>query len=295
MAKSRIKAGRIDLPGLFEAAAQRLLLSVRQGRLLHKTKNIRDAGTPFEAEFRSFLGNRLPEPFTVTSGYLFDPRSTCTPQIDAIIVDGRESHELMRSDEGAAYVPYPSGRTFFEIKNSSRDLARHVAQVKAVGSAIGKMRSDADKLRVSGGPHAERPLSVLVIGDSAGAKISQFKKLYTDDLQDPGLTLLLDRGLIIGRAGTLEDIFVFNGRDGANKPFALDFLSYRNAGEWGFWQPESPGERSGRALLWLYFAIMAQLNWAARGNQGSIRDFTNQVSRDFPMVLKSPLKSTAKW
>jgi hypothetical protein len=296
MAKSPSKSGTIDLPALFEAAAQRLLLSVRQGRLLHKTKNIRDAGLPLEVEFRSFLGSRLPAPFTVSSGYLFDPRSVCTPQIDAIVVDGTESHELMRSDDGAAYVPYPSGRTLFEIKNSTRGLGAHVAQVKIVGAAIDKMRADAATLRGnSGAPFVERPLSVLVVGDSEGAKLSQFKKIYTSRLIDPALTILLDRGVIIGRRGAMEEFFVYSERDGVNVPFALDFLSFRSSGEWAIWEPEVKDNKSGRALLWLYFSIVAQLNWAVRGNQGTIRDFTNQVARDFPMILKTTLSAATKW
>lgn len=296
MAKRDSKPGTIDMPALFEAAAQRMLLAVRQGRLLHKTKNIRDAGLPLEAEFRSFLSSRLPASFTVRSGYLFDPRSVCTPQIDAIVVDGSEAHELMRSDDGAAYVPYPSGRILFEIKNSSLGFGAHMAQVKAVGTAVDKMRLDALPLRGRASmPHVERPLSILIVGDSQGAKLSQFKKLYTRRLEDPGLTLLLDRGLIIGRRGHAEAFFVYAGRDGVNKPYALEFLSHRSGGEWAIWEPETPENRCGRALLWLYFAVVAQLNWAVRGNQGTIRDFTNQVARDFPMVLKQPLATATKW
>lgn len=104
------KSGTIDLPSLFDAIAKRLSVSVEQGRILHKTKNIRDSGLPLETEFRSFLNSRLPVPFSVKTGYLFDPRAKCTPQIDAIVIDEQESHELMRSDDGAAYVPYPIRR-----------------------------------------------------------------------------------------------------------------------------------------------------------------------------------------
>jgi hypothetical protein len=76
--------GRIDMEGLFEAVAQRLLVSIAEGRILWETRNIRDSGAPFEAQFRDFLGARLPATFSVTSGYLFDPKSNCTPQIDCL-------------------------------------------------------------------------------------------------------------------------------------------------------------------------------------------------------------------
>lgn len=125
MSRRATQPGTIDLPGLFEAVAQGLALSVKQGRLLHKTKNIRDAGAPFELEFRTFLTGRLAAPFRVTTGYLFDPASACTPQIDAIVVDERGAHEMMRTPEGASYVPYPCGRVLFEIKNTVKGLTAH--------------------------------------------------------------------------------------------------------------------------------------------------------------------------
>jgi hypothetical protein len=114
-------------------------------------------------------------------------------------------------------------------------------------------------------------------------------------MHDPGFTLLLDRGLIIARRGGLDGMFIFDGRDGMVKPFSLDFYAYRWGGEWAIWEPEVSEGKSGRSLLWLYFAIVAQLNLSARGNQGTILDFTNQVARDFPMVLKSGLRTAEKW
>jgi hypothetical protein len=296
VASSATKHGTIDLHGLFEAAAQGLLLSVEQGRLLHKTKNIRDAGSPFETAFRAFLNARLPATFSVTGGYLFDPNSNCTPQIDAIVVDGRESHELLRSDDGAAYVPYPSGRTLIELKNSSKGLAVHVKQVRAVVKAVEEMRNDAQTVRrQSSGPYLDRPLTVLVIGDSSKASLKSFKALYKPGMSDPSYTLLLDKGLIIAAYNPGSPTLRYDDRDGINKPLALDWYSYRQWGVWGIWEPESPGAGSGHALLWLYFAIVAQLNLAANGNQGTILGFTNQVSRDFPMVLKSDLQSAKDW
>jgi hypothetical protein len=39
------------------------------------------------------------------------------------------------------------------------------------------MRADAQPLRQSGGPVVERPLTVLLIGDSKGAKLTSFKEV----------------------------------------------------------------------------------------------------------------------
>lgn len=287
------KTGTIDLSGLFGAIAQRLAVSVDQGRLLHRTKNIRDAGLPLEVEFRAFLNARLPTPFSVASGYLFDPRSRCTPQIDAIVVDGQESHELMRSDDGASYVPYPSGRVLIEIKNSVVGIAKHVSQTRAVGKAVEEMRADARSLR-AGGPIEFRPLTILILGETKGAKLSQFKKAFTEESSDPALTLLLDRGLIIARRGALDSFFSDASRGREAAP-VLNFIQAQSRGQWAIWQPEEAEQRSGRALLWLYYAIVAQLNLAVRGNNGTILDFVSQVGRDFPMTLKSALTEAKGW
>jgi hypothetical protein len=296
--KKPAKVGTIDMEGLFEAAAQRLLVSIQQGRILWRTKNIRDAGTPFEMEFRAFLKARLPAPFDVTSGYLFDPASNCTPQVDAMVLDGRESHELMRSDEGAAYVPFPSGRTLIEIKNSGAQIAKHLGQVGAIASAVDGMKVRARSLQSSpSGVYLERPLSILVIGDTKDAKLRHFQNAYTSEVRDPGLTLLLDRGLVIARRTyDPNGLITFPGDTDDNKAPILNFYAYKaTAGEWALWEPKGYSGSAGRALLWLYFAIVAQLNWSARGNQGAIIDFTTQVARDFPLVLKSDLSTATQW
>lgn len=294
MGKTDNRPGKINLVGLFEAAAQRLQLAVDQGRLLHATKNIRDAGLPLEVEFRAFLRARLPAPFEVTAGYLFDPLTKCTPQIDAMIIDGRESHELMRSDDGAAYVPYPSGRCLFEIKNSVKGLGKHVAQIGSIADAVNKMRIDAASLRHSSGPYVEDPLTVLLIGESKNAKLSDFKKAFGRLARAPDYTLLLDRGTLIARWFDFDQIAIPEDNAEAQKP-TLDFYAYRQIGKWGVWKPDLVEHRRGRALLWLYYALVAQLNFASRGNQGSILDFTNQIQRDFPMTLHSPLETATTW
>lgn len=286
------KHGKIELSGLFEASAQRLILAVQQGRILHSTKNIRDSGLPFETEFRSFLGSRLPSPFRVMTGYLFDPKANCTPQIDAVVIDERESHELMRSDDGASYVPYPSGRIICEIKNSCRGLAKHVRQLSAICTAVENMRVDARRIRLTSeiGVVNPEPMSLLIIGDTAGAKLSAFCKAFGDRSLQPTFTLLLDRGFLIARRSIMEQFYSQN----QSVPI-LDFYGKVEQGAWAIWEPEKPERKSGRALLWVYFAILAQLNLMSRSNTGSIIDFTNQVARDFPMRLRAELKQAKTW
>lgn len=272
----------------------RLDLAVRQGRLFHATKNIRDSGASLEHEFRSFLNARLPTPFSVKSGYLFDPMSDCTPQIDCIVVDDRESHELIRSEGGASYVPYPAGRVLIEVKQSASGLARHIAQAAAVRDAVAAMRRKAHRFHREGRVSRPAPLSILVIGDSKGAKLSPFQKARIDG-RLPDLTLLLDRALVIARRDTSAEIFAFGGRDGVNRPFALDNLDLRAGDDWGVWTPEGfPGDK-GHTLLWFFFALVRELNQPDGGARGAILEFTDQIAIDFPMVLKSDLASATNW
>src|SRR5258708_6367152 len=116
------KPGHIDLVRLFEAEARDLAASVERGRLLHGTKNIKDSGAPLEARLRNLLASKMPAQFRVVQGYLFDVDSNCTPQIDAMIVDARDCHELMVSGEGAVYLPFTSALVAFEIKNATGNI-----------------------------------------------------------------------------------------------------------------------------------------------------------------------------
>lgn len=290
MAKAKTKIGYLDLVYLFEDSAQELLRSVGKGRAFHKTKNIKSSGAPFEERFRTFLQARLPLNYTVSQGYLCDLKFQCSPQIDAMVLDKQESHEFMRSDAGEVYVPYSSARTLFELKNSAVGLTAHFKQIRDIAAAYQQMKSAAVAYQIPPGPHLARPLSILVIGDSSKATLASIKKAYSQHSFDPGFTLLLDRGLIIGKSSGLEP-FTSDDTD----PLRLDYYSYKQSGEWGIYEPDIADSNCGRALLWLYYAIVAQLNVDVRGNQSTILDFTNQVARDFPMIRKSPLHSAASW
>ena len=219
--------GTIDLPRLFETEAQDLLLKTRKGAVVHQTKNIRDSGGDFEDGVRNFLAKRLPSSFVVSSGYLFDPRSNCTPQIDIMVVDGQEAHELMRTSD-SAYIPYPAAQIVVEAKNTSTGLCRHLDQIRAIAKSIEQMRIETHSIQPLGGPIQFEPLSVLLIGNSEASKPGDFQQYY-DRATRPDVTLLLDRGIVIARIGILEVIM-----DEAN--LSLSMLPNRSSGSWAFWR-----------------------------------------------------------
>lgn len=278
------RPGIIDLPGLFHAISRELTVAAEQGRILHKTRNIRDSGSPLESRFRNAIGPRLPSPFRVMHGYLFDADSICTPQIDALIIDGSDSHELMTTSDGASYVPYTSAHAVIEVKNSAHAIKEHLSQLGRVLDSIQKMRLrhlEAGRLG-HGGPPYESPLSVLLVANSPAISLSDLQDWYSEHHEVPRYTVLLDRGLIIARKQLLLD--------GA----PLSFYDYRNQGEFHIFEPEASGEfPSGRALLWLYFSFIAHLTRFS--GEKAIRAFTADIEYRYPMVIAAKLREADAW
>ena len=68
--------GEIDFVRLFEAEVIELLAAVKRGKVLHKTKNIRESGAPFEAGFRELLRSKLPSTYRVLTGYFLHSMRT---------------------------------------------------------------------------------------------------------------------------------------------------------------------------------------------------------------------------
>lgn len=282
--------GTIDLPSLFQAAAEQLLLAVDHGQLLHKSKNIRDAGAPLEHEFRRFLGARLSSPFEVATGYLFDPNSNCTPQVDAIVVDGRDAHELMRSSEGAAYLPYPAAHALIEVKNSAGRIKAHVDQTTAIVEAVNGMHRAPIAAQVTTQGSFEPPLSILVVGKTGRCAIRHAQAAYLGR-EAPQYTLLLDKGLVIARRAVADDIFT----PAAGGPPQLSFKDQPGGADWAIWEPRPGKGRSGMALMWIYFRLIDHLGKSSGGTVRPINQFTAQMRATFPLLLKSDLAAATAW
>ena len=128
--------GFLNIPRLFEAEALSLLEAVERGKLLHNTKNIRDSGGPLEARFRTLLADRMPEGIQVRTGYLYDIESNCTPQVDAMLINGSDNHAMMTTEEGAIYAPFTSVLATIEIKSSVGDVAKQLSQTNNIVKEI---------------------------------------------------------------------------------------------------------------------------------------------------------------
>ena len=272
---------KIDIPREFNNLAEDLVRAVDRGRILHETNNIRDSGAPFEYLFRKIIGSRLPEPYRMRTGFLFDGQSNVTPQIDAVIVDTTTSHEIFTSEEGAGYLPYASASIVFEIKNSLRKPEKSFEQIDAILSSLSKMRNAAKD-------HEQRPridpLSLLVIGDSNSMDIRKLQvTLESPSLKCPDFIYLVDVGLVLAREIKFFDTNI------------RSFLE-RGNGQWCIYGPPKGIEHSkGRTLLWIYFAVLAHVKAVTTTTQGIYAEFVQSIEHQYPLAKRKVLKGTSAW
>jgi hypothetical protein len=282
--------GSIDIVSLFQAEALDLIGAINRGRLLHGTRNIRDSGAPLEKRLREFFQARLPFQFQVVQGYFFDIKSRCTPQIDLMVVNAADRHELMVSEEGVSYLPFTSALAVMEVKNSARDVDGNLNQLAAIVDSINEMQSDLHRRRPQGGTMLPEIISVLFFGESKDSKLEDFKGWYASHPHSvPTFTVLLDRGVIITKIGALNHFFEPDGVP------SVDFYDHRNGRELFLCTPEIMDDKKmGRALLWLYFALVAHTN-LSEGNKGNILSFSNDVMDSYKLCAVKALDQVADW
>lgn len=281
------KVGQIDLPGLFEAEAVEYMAAVTRGRLLHRTRNIRDSGAPLEALFRKNWQSRLPSTFQMEQGYLFDATSACTPQIDAMIVSADDAHTLMQTSDGAKYLPFSSAWVIFEIKNSGTNIGHSLDQLNKVQMSIQGMHRK-HLPAVSAQAPVRDPMSVLVIGDSKGTTLADLRQWYgRQDIKPPSYVVLIDRGVMVTCRSPVLDLM--SGEDES-----ISFHDHRQGGPQYLCVPRGLGETRGQVLLWLYFSVVAHLNWHM-GNKSSTTYFPAVAERMFPLQRVMPLLESTDW
>ena len=279
--------GRIDLVSLFQAEAEELIGAAERGRILHRTSNIRDSGGPLEAKVRSFFSKRLPHPFSVAHGYLFDIDANCTPQVDAMIVSADECPEMMSTDEGAKYLPFTSAVSVFEIKTSARSVNKNLEQVANLMRSISDMQKMLRARRIGGGGSMlPNVLSILFYAKTVDASPMDFKNWHDQNGSTfPTYVVLLDSGIILARENSINRLVSFD----AEQTGQLGLYDHRQPGELCICSPSTIDDyKMGRTLLWLYFALLAHTN-LERGNRALTLDFTNDAVNKFPMRIEKRL------
>jgi hypothetical protein len=279
------KLGVLNLVRFFEAEAAGLISAAERGAIIHGTSNIRDSGSPVEHEFRDFLTAKLPTQFRVLTGYLFDTKSECTPQIDAVIVGAADCHEIMRSTEGSSYVPFTSALAVFEVKNSTYDVESSLNQLKEIKLSVRTMQNSIDWK----GSSPPEILTVLIFVKTDGCKVEEFQKWYNKNEDHPSYVVLLDRGIIV-----TYQTFVAQLLD-SEENTRIYHEDHLDPGILYICRPKNKGDyQIGRTLLWLYYTIIGNLN-KLDGNRLGVRAFTDDAVNRFPLIPEMALRDADNW
>jgi hypothetical protein len=275
--------GKIDLVSLFESEAIELLSAVRRGQVLHGTKNIRESGSTLESSFRRFLASKLPSVYRVLTGYLVGINSECTPQIDAVVVNSGECHELMTSAEGASYTPFVGALAVCEVKNTTYNIEASLDQMSDLLMSIAPMRRSVRQYSNTG-TDLDEPLSLVLFAESADCDLKGFARWYaSENKKHPSYTILLDRGVIIAGRSALV---AYDGEE-------IGFSEFQTSGPPGLCIPSAQDEMvRGRVLLWMYLAMANHLSRAG-GRHGHFQVFTRSAERMYPVRWAVALSSAA--
>lgn len=248
--------GKINIVGLFEAEAAALLQAADRGLILHKTHNIRDSGALLESTFRQIIGRRLPPQAQMAHGYLYDLESTCTPQVDAMVLSAADNYPMMTAEGEAIYAPFTSCRAYAEIKSSTGDVAKQLVQATKISTCIAEMAATL-KNRHAGTTMPEQVGSVLLYANSSNAKAAPFATWFSENSKEPTLVVFLDKAVLISRRPMLNSLFEM-GDGESQSTETLGLAEPFTGGEAWLYKPvaETVPEARGRVLLWLYYWLL---------------------------------------
>lgn len=271
---------QFDLLREFDNIAAELIRAVDRGRVLHGTGNIANSGAPLEHLFRDVVGKRLPEPYRMRTGYLFDAGSSVTPQIDAMIIDAEVSHEIFRQEDGAGYLPYVSAAAVFEIKNSGIGSQKSINQINKISGAIEGMRP-TEAGTATDGRRPGTPLSMLVIGTSDHCDLVDLQKTLAKRANGPDFIYFIEKGVLLAR----ESEFFPGERH----------FRERGNGDWHIYgAPVGKTRRAGWMLLWICFLVLDHLK-KLTGDKGLYPEFTQAIERQFPLDDFGNLDAATDW
>lgn len=283
--------GEINIVGLFEAEAAALLQATERGKILHKTHNIRDSGALLESTFRQIIGRRLPPQAQMAHGYLYDLDSTCTPQIDAMVLSAADNYSMMTAEGDAIYAPFTSCRAYVEIKSSVRNVERELDQVTNIYNKITSMTMKLRGLPL-GIKMPKQVGSVLLYANSDNASAEMFAQWFSAKKNEgPTLVVFLDKAVVLSRRSGLNSLFDMGESN------RLEFFYPFLGGEPYLYKPnvKTLSEARGRVLLWLYYwllyrATLEEVDKTPQQEQGSQRQlppvsaFIAAASNNFPLL-----------
>ena len=273
------KPGFIDLKHTFEAIADELVAAAKIGRVLHSSKNIRDAGDPVEKRFRDMIGDRLPAPFQISTGYLFDTKFNCTPQIDLIISDRTKTHAMVTAPSGSRYTPYSGVHALGEIKSHEVTMGPSMKQLGKIVDSYDQM--DCHLHGVNNNIQESREaFTFILICDASDITQKKIENAYGNSkFFQPDIVLLLSESLIIV--------------PGSHPLFQTDpsKVEINLSGHTRILAKPLDGEDypKGILLLWLFYSIIEKLlPGPTNGERNPMGSFVSEVTRSYRLdVVKS--------
>jgi hypothetical protein len=265
------EAYKLNVLGLFQSDADRILSARERSQHVHKGGNIRSAGDEVEAEVRSYYKRRLPTDYTVHHGHFLDSSLNLSPQMDIIIADNGRFPTFFRGQEGMEYLPFEGVYAFGEIKSSLTN-----SHVRDFIKTSNKIRSTLKREKVPDGyierfeesdqgelvwqPSPERgDLYRFIFGvTSDGLNVDQCLRTLCDSAPEdaPNLICLLDKGVLMaGRAVSP------NGEVTVTYLHPQKERAPRQAHEWDGWLLAEPSSafNNGTTLFYAYSQLIEHL------------------------------------
>jgi hypothetical protein len=269
---------KLPLINMFSGHARALVEAANAGSDTHGTGNIAESGGPFEKRLLKLFRDALPSFVDVASGYFMDKDWTLSSQVDFMLCDSNERLQLPPSpDLQQHYVPFTSLHILGQLKNSATksNIQSALSQVAQNLKHVAEMRELHKGDRING-RYREQPLSVVVFGKGGSAKEVE-DVLKDTEGPKPTYVLLIEKGIIFARP-----------RPHFSEP-AIPFDAYRFNGDLvECYFPNAKADQAGHALLWVFFALLAKINWDY-GNNAAFGPMVHKVADDFPLLpVKAP-------
>jgi hypothetical protein len=88
----------LDIEDQFSSHVKSMLKKVDEGRKVHQTANIPEAGKPLEGYVRRLFSDALPESISVEPGYFFNSQLRLSNQVDGLFCDRTTMLQLPPSE-----------------------------------------------------------------------------------------------------------------------------------------------------------------------------------------------------
>lgn len=265
----------------WKSHADNLLAAGMTGAHIHKSGNIAQSGKLLEKAVRKLFKESIAPTHKVIPGYFYSGDMTRSAQIDMMLCETSELYMLNQDAKSIqGFAPFTSVSVVCQIKNSASQIKSALDQISSANESWAQMRYDPIAQLAGESTYKEAPLTCVIIARANEKELATVRRaIKTHKRTQPTYTLVLEQGVIIGPKPNL----LFDDDDRA------DFYGYRQGGTGYVLRPPVGADcPQGRALLWLYFAIVSKLVFD-EGNRSRFKPFLMSISRSFPLHFAEPL------